>query len=205
MPEDRTLGLAGLVAELSRIEGIERLRYTTSHPRDMTDDLIAAHAENPKLMPYLHLPVQSGSDPILKAMNRGHTAEQYLRLIEKIRAARPDIALSGDFIVGFPGETETDFESTLASGARGAAMPAPIRSSIRRAPEHPPPSMTARFRRRRSRHGSRPAGADPPPADGLQRRAGGPDRAGSAGKARPRPRPAGRPLALSAIRPPSGR
>ena len=112
--EGRTLGLAGLVAELSRVEGIERLRYTTSHPRDMTDDLIAAHAENPKLMPYLHLPVQSGSDPILKVMNRGHTAAQYLKLIEKIRAVKPDIALSGDFIVGFPGETEADFESTLS-------------------------------------------------------------------------------------------
>jgi tRNA-2-methylthio-N6-dimethylallyladenosine synthase len=111
--DGHALGLAGLVAELSRIEGIERIRYTTSHPRDMTDDLIAAHAENPKLMPYLHLPVQSGSDPILKAMNRGHTAEHYLRLIERIRAARPDIAMSGDFIVGFPGETENDFESTL--------------------------------------------------------------------------------------------
>ena len=108
------LGLAGLVAELSRIEGIERLRYTTSHPRDMTEDLIAAHAENPKLMPYLHLPVQSGSDTVLKAMNRGHTADHYLRLVEKIRGARPDIAMSGDFIVGFPGETEKDFESTLA-------------------------------------------------------------------------------------------
>ena len=110
----RSTGLAGLVAELSRIEGIERLRYTTSHPRDMTDDLIAAHADNPKLMPYLHLPVQSGSDAVLKAMNRGHTAEHYLRLIEKIRAARPDIAMSGDFIVGFPGETEQDFEATLS-------------------------------------------------------------------------------------------
>jgi tRNA-2-methylthio-N6-dimethylallyladenosine synthase len=107
------LGLAGLVAELSRIEGIERLRYTTSHPRDMTEDLIAAHAENPKLMPYLHLPVQSGSDAVLKAMNRGHTAEHYLRLVEKIRKVRPDIAMSGDFIVGFPGETERDFDSTL--------------------------------------------------------------------------------------------
>ena len=109
----RSLGLAGLVAELSRIDGIERLRYTTSHPRDMTDELIAAHADNPKLMPYLHLPVQSGSDSILKSMNRGHTAESYLRLIEKVRGARPDLALSGDFIVGFPGETAADFESTL--------------------------------------------------------------------------------------------
>ena len=107
------LSLAALVAELSRIEGIERLRYTTSHPRDMTEDLIAAHAENPKLMPYLHLPVQSGSDSVLKAMNRGHSAEHYLRLIEKVRKARPDMAISGDFIVGFPGETEKDFESTL--------------------------------------------------------------------------------------------
>jgi tRNA-2-methylthio-N6-dimethylallyladenosine synthase len=109
----RTIGLAGLVAELSRIEGIERLRYTTSHPRDMTEDLIAAHAENSKLMPYLHLPVQSGSDTILRVMNRGHTAEFYVRLIEKMRVARPDIAVSGDFIVGFPGETQVDFESTL--------------------------------------------------------------------------------------------
>ena len=107
------LGLAGLVAQLSRIDGIERLRYTTSHPRDMTEDLIAAHAENPKLMPYLHLPVQSGSDAVLKAMNRGHTADHYLRLVEKIRGARADMAMSGDFIVGFPGETEKDFESTL--------------------------------------------------------------------------------------------
>ncbi|PZF77477.1 tRNA (N6-isopentenyl adenosine(37)-C2)-methylthiotransferase MiaB [Aestuariivirga litoralis] len=111
--QGRSIGLAGLVAELSRIDGIERLRYTTSHPRDMTDDLIAAHAENSKLMPYLHLPVQSGSDSILKSMNRGHTTEFYIRLVEEIRAARPDIALSGDFIVGFPGETDDDFESTL--------------------------------------------------------------------------------------------
>jgi tRNA-2-methylthio-N6-dimethylallyladenosine synthase len=109
----RTMGLAGLVAELSSIPGIERLRYTTSHPRDMTEDLIAAHAGNPKLMPYLHLPVQSGSDTILKAMNRGHSAADYMRLIDKIRRAKPDIAMSGDFIVGFPGETEKDFESTL--------------------------------------------------------------------------------------------
>ena len=105
--------LAGLVAELSRIEGIDRLRYMTSHPRDMSDGLIAAHAENLKLMPYLHLPVQSGSDAVLKAMNRGHTAEHYLKLIARIRQARPDMALSGDFIVGFPGETDADFRATL--------------------------------------------------------------------------------------------
>lgn len=106
--------LAGLVARLARIEGLERIRYTTSHPNDMSDDLIAAHGAEPKLMPYLHLPVQSGSDRVLKAMNRRHTAASYLRLIERIRAARPDMALSGDFIVGFPGESEADFAETLA-------------------------------------------------------------------------------------------
>jgi tRNA-2-methylthio-N6-dimethylallyladenosine synthase len=105
--------LATLVTALSHIDGIERIRYTTSHPRDMSDDLIAAHAELPKLMPYLHLPVQAGSDRILKAMNRGHTAESYVRLIERVRATRPDMAISGDFIVGFPGETEADFQATL--------------------------------------------------------------------------------------------
>ncbi|PJN96260.1 tRNA (N6-isopentenyl adenosine(37)-C2)-methylthiotransferase MiaB, partial [Amaricoccus sp. HAR-UPW-R2A-40] len=106
--------LAGLVRRLAEIPGLLRLRYTTSHPNDMADDLIAAHAEVPALMPYLHLPVQSGSDRILKAMNRRHTAAHYLGLVERIRAARPDIALSGDFIVGFPGETEADFQDTLA-------------------------------------------------------------------------------------------
>ncbi|TCP41449.1 tRNA (N6-isopentenyl adenosine(37)-C2)-methylthiotransferase MiaB [Rhodovulum marinum] len=111
---DGTWGLARLIRELAKIDGLDRLRYTTSHPNDMEDDLIAAHGDCPELMPYLHLPVQSGSDRILKAMNRKHTAEQYLRLIERIRAARPDILLSGDFIVGFPGETDADFEDTLA-------------------------------------------------------------------------------------------
>jgi tRNA-2-methylthio-N6-dimethylallyladenosine synthase len=108
-----TGGLANLVRRLAQIPGLERIRYTTSHPRDMDDDLIAAHAEVPQLMPYLHLPVQAGSDRVLKAMNRAHTADSYLRLIEKVRAARPDIALSGDFIVGFPGERDADFEATL--------------------------------------------------------------------------------------------
>lgn len=107
------IGLGGLLRKLADLEGIERLRYTTSHPRDMDDALIAAHGEVPELMPYLHLPVQAGSDKILKAMNRKHTAEAYCRLVERIRAARPDIALSSDFIVGFPGETEADFEATL--------------------------------------------------------------------------------------------
>jgi tRNA-2-methylthio-N6-dimethylallyladenosine synthase len=106
-------GVADLIRELATIDGLERVRYTTSHPADMTDDLIAAHGEVDKLMPYLHLPVQSGSNRILRAMNRSHSAETYLAILDKMRAARPDIALSGDFIVGFPGETEEDFEATL--------------------------------------------------------------------------------------------
>jgi tRNA-2-methylthio-N6-dimethylallyladenosine synthase len=105
--------LAALIAELAAIDALERIRYTTSHPRDMADDLIAAHARETKLMPYLHLPVQSGADRILAAMNRKHTAGDYLALVDKIRTARPDIALSTDFIVGFPGETEAEFEATL--------------------------------------------------------------------------------------------
>ncbi len=109
----RTTGLAGLIHALARIDGLERIRYTTSHPNDMDGSLIAAHGEVAKLMPYLHLPVQSGSDRVLKAMNRQHTAESYLRLLEQFRAVRPDIALSGDFIVGFPGETAAEFEDTL--------------------------------------------------------------------------------------------
>jgi tRNA-2-methylthio-N6-dimethylallyladenosine synthase len=106
--------LARLIAAVADVGGIERIRYTTSHPRDMSDDLIEAHRANPKLMPYLHLPFQSGADRILAAMNRKHTAAEYLRLVERIRTARPDIALSTDIIVGFPGETDADFDATLA-------------------------------------------------------------------------------------------
>jgi tRNA-2-methylthio-N6-dimethylallyladenosine synthase len=105
--------LARLVRALAQIPGLARLRYTTSHPNDMADDLIAAHAEVEALAPYLHLPVQSGSDRVLKAMNRRHTAADYRRLVDRLRAARPDLALSGDFLVGFPGETEADFRETL--------------------------------------------------------------------------------------------
>ena len=105
--------LADLIRELAEIPNLERLRYTTSHPRDMTSDLIRAHGEIEILMPYLHLPVQSGSDRVLSAMNRQHTSENYLDIIEAVRAARPNIALSSDFIVGHPGETEEDFEDTL--------------------------------------------------------------------------------------------
>ncbi len=110
----KTWSLADLIAELARLDGIARIRYMTSHPRDMSDDLIAIHGSEPKLMPYLHLPIQSGSDRVLKHMNRKHTAEWYLDILARLRKARADIALSSDFIVGFPGESEGDFKETLA-------------------------------------------------------------------------------------------
>ncbi|MXO01227.1 tRNA (N6-isopentenyl adenosine(37)-C2)-methylthiotransferase MiaB [Shinella zoogloeoides] len=112
-PDGREWGLGDLLYRLAEIEGLARLRYTTSHPRDMDDHLIAAHRDLRKLMPYLHLPVQAGSDRILKAMNRRHTAAEYIALIERIRAVQPELAISGDFIVGFPGETDADFEDTM--------------------------------------------------------------------------------------------
>lgn len=112
-PDGSDYTLAKLIWDLDKVDGLERIRFTTSHPNDMSDDLIEAHGSCSKLMPYLHLPVQSGSDRILKRMNRSHTAESYLRLIERIRSVRPDILMSGDFIVGFPEETEDDFQATL--------------------------------------------------------------------------------------------
>lgn len=142
-------GLGALCRRLADIEGLERIRYTTSHPRDMDDDLIQAHGDLAKLMPYLHLPVQSGSDVILASMNRGHTSDHYRTLVDRIRKARPDIALSSDFIVGFPGETEGDFKATLKliedvgyaqafsfkysprPGTPGATMPGAIEEHIK--------------------------------------------------------------------------
>ena len=112
-PDGTTWGLARLTAELAGQVGVERIRYTTSHPRDMDDGLVAAHREQPALMPFLHLPVQSGSDRVLAAMNRGHTAQEYRDLVARLRTARPDLALSSDFIVGHPGETDEDFEQTM--------------------------------------------------------------------------------------------
>jgi tRNA-2-methylthio-N6-dimethylallyladenosine synthase len=112
--DGETWGLGRLARALAEIEGLARIRYTTSHPRDMDDALMAAHRDVPALMPFLHLPVQSGSDRILEAMNRGHTADDYRRIIATLRAYRPDMALSSDFIVGYPGESERDFEDTLA-------------------------------------------------------------------------------------------
>jgi tRNA-2-methylthio-N6-dimethylallyladenosine synthase len=110
----RRQGLDGLIRALDRIDGVRRIRYMTSHPNDMTDGLIAAHGDVEKLMPFLHLPVQAGSDRILKAMNRSHSRDSYLRILDRVRTIRPDIALSGDFIVGFPGESDADFEDTMS-------------------------------------------------------------------------------------------
>jgi len=112
-PDGRTWSLGRLLAELASLKGLARLRYTTSHPRDMNDELILAHRDLPALMPFLHLPVQSGSDRILAAMNRKHRADEYRRTVERARAARPDLAVSSDFIVGFPGESDADFEDTM--------------------------------------------------------------------------------------------
>jgi tRNA-2-methylthio-N6-dimethylallyladenosine synthase len=112
-PEGGEWNFARLLRAIAEIDGLKRLRYTTSHPRDMDDELISAHADIPQLMPYLHLPVQSGSDRILAAMNRHHTRDDYRRIIDRLREVRPDMALSGDFIVGFPGETDRDFADTI--------------------------------------------------------------------------------------------
>jgi tRNA-2-methylthio-N6-dimethylallyladenosine synthase len=110
----RSVGLDGLARELAKYPDLHRIRYTTSHPNDMTDGLIAAHGELDKLMPFLHLPVQSGSDRVLRAMNRSHSRDSYLKILDRVRSVRPDMALSGDFIVGFPGETDAEFEETLS-------------------------------------------------------------------------------------------
>ena len=162
-PDGRDWGLGRLLFRLAEIPGIDRLRYTTSHPRDMADDLIAAHRDLGELMPYLHLPVQSGSDRILAAMNRRHTAADYLRLVERIRAARPDIALASDFIVGFPGETEADF----ADDARHPRRRRPRRRLFVQV--QPAPRHAGGDRRRPGARGGQerapaaPAGAASPP------------------------------------------
>ena len=151
--------LAGLIRHLAQISELERIRYTTSHPVNMSADLIAAHAEVPKLMPYLHLPVQSGSDRVLKAMNRSHTAASYLETIDEVRAARPDIAISGDFIVGFPGETDADFEATLnivdavryASAYSFKYSPRPGTPAATMENQIPQPVMDERLRRLQAR------------------------------------------------------
>ena len=112
-PDGREWGLGDLVRRLAELPGLDRIRYTTSHPRDVDDGLIAAHRDVPQLMPFLHLPVQSGSDHVLAAMNRRHSANDYRQIVERLRAARPDLGLSSDLIVGFPGESDEDFRATL--------------------------------------------------------------------------------------------
>ncbi len=134
-PDGKDWSLARLIHALAEIEGLARLRYTTSHPRDMGDELIAAHKDVPQLMPYLHLPIQSGSDRVLEAMNRQHGAGMYLDLVGRIRAARPDLALSSDFIVGFPGETDEDFEIDHGAGGTGELRPGFL-VQIQRASRH---------------------------------------------------------------------
>jgi tRNA-2-methylthio-N6-dimethylallyladenosine synthase len=138
---DETRGLHDLIRTLDRIPGLARIRYTTSHPNDMRQGLIDAHGDVESLMPFLHLPVQSGSTRILKAMNRSHGRDDYLRLLDRVRAVRPDIALSGDFIVGFPGETEDDFADTLSLvGEVGYAQAYSFKYSAR--PGTPAATMT---------------------------------------------------------------
>ncbi len=144
----REVGLGGLSRRLAEIDGLARIRYTTSHPRDMDDDLIAAHRDVPALMPYLHLPVQSGSDRILAAMNRKHTADEYRRLVDRLREARPDLALTSDFIVGFPGESDLDFADTLKlvsdidyAGAFSFKYSARPGTPAASAPEHVPEAV----------------------------------------------------------------
>jgi tRNA-2-methylthio-N6-dimethylallyladenosine synthase len=153
-PDGKIWGLGRLCEAIAKIQGLKRLRYTTSHPRDMDDELLAAHRDIPQLMPFLHLPVQSGSDKLLEAMNRKHTSGEYRRTIDKLRKARPDMAFSSDFITGFPGETDEDFSATLKlvseitfaqaysfkysrrPGTPAAAMPNQIAESVKDARLH---------------------------------------------------------------------
>jgi tRNA-2-methylthio-N6-dimethylallyladenosine synthase len=151
--DGRSWGLGELLHRLAEIPGLDRLRYTTSHPRDMDDALIAAHRDLPALMPYLHLPLQAGSDRVLREMNRKHTADDYRRLVDRIRAAQPDIALSSDFIVGFPGETDEDYAETLrlvreigyASAFTFKYSPRPGTPAAEREDQVPEPDKTARL------------------------------------------------------------
>ena len=143
----QAIGLAGLIRAAALAPGIGRVRYMTSHPNDMSEDLIEAHRDVPALAPYLHLPVQSGSDNVLKSMNRRHCVADYLDVVARVRAARPDIAFSSDFIVGYPGETDADFDQTLALVPRWAS-PRPTPLNIRPGQERPPPRCLARLTKR---------------------------------------------------------
>ena len=191
-------GLAGLVRRLARIPGLKRIRYTTSHPANLDEALILAHAEVPELMPYLHLPVQSGSDRMLKAMNRTHDRDAYLRLVERLRAARPDIALSSDFIVGFPGETDEDFDATLDL-VREVRFASAFSFKYSRRPGTPAAAMTRQVSEevKAERLASLNAVLESAAAR-LQRQTGRPHPAGVGRKGRPPPRPDRRPQSLPA-------
>ena len=176
--DGREWTLARLLHRVAEIPGVARLRYTTSHPRDVTDDLIAAHRDLPGLMPQLHLPVQSGSDRMLSAMNRRHTAAEYLAVIERLKAARPDLALSSDFIVGFPGETEADFLDTLglvetvgyASAFSFKYSPRPGTPAAEMAGQVPEPVKEERARSGSRRRSSGIAGRSMPAASAARSR-----------------------------------
>ena len=190
--------LARLIRELAGVEGLARIRFTTSHPNDMGEDLVAAFADTPAMMPYLHLPVQSGADRVLRAMNRRHTATHYLALVERLRAARPDLALTSDFIVGFPGETDADFAATLGLAERVGYAGAytfkysPRPGTPRRRPARPGGGG------RQGRAPRRAERADRPRPQGLRRRPARRDPARAVGEARPPARPDHRPLPLPA-------
>ncbi len=198
-PDGRTCSLADLVRHLARIDGLKRLRYTTSHPRDMSDDLIAAHGTEKKLMPYLHLPFQSGADRILAAMNRKHTAREYLDLVARIRSAQPELALSTDVIVGFPGETEAEFEATLAVFAEvGFAAAYSFKYSA--AARHPGgEAWRPGFGGGENRPPHALATADRAPAEGVCRTLRRAHIAGAVREGRPASRAAYRALAIPAV------
>ena len=197
-PDGRPWSLARLLEQVAALPGIDRLRYTTSHPRDMDDDLITAHGDLPQLMPQLHLPVQSGSDRVLAAMNRRHSRADYLAIIDRLRDVRSDLALTSDFIVGFPGETEADFAATLSLVERNRLCRR-VLLQILAAARH------ARRRHGRSGGGGReirspaaPAGCHRSQSGGVQSRLCGPHNGCAVRASRPPSRPTGRPFALSA-------
>ncbi len=196
-PDGARWSLAKLIRHLVRVTGVERLRYTTSHPRDMGDDLIAAHGDVEQLMPFLHLPVQSGSDRVLRAMNRGHKCDDYLKLVERIRASRPDIALSSDFIVGFPRRDRCRFRSDARAG-EARDLRAGLLLQVQRAARHAcVRGVEAGPRRRKVGTAANPAGAIDRAKSRVQRSLHRQSSAGAVRKARPQTRSGRGPQSLS--------